>query len=200
MKKPVLLFSTLLLFFMANFQHLNAQEAAIKSRLGEYIEATNSENWDKVLDMVYDKLFETVPKEQMKQLFSQMGTMGLKMEVKEYTIANMSDKMTEEGTDFVIVQYNAHEKLTLNGPQFSNEAVIQQMQTQFKTMYGEDNVTYDKENNAFTLKGTKTMVAATKGGAQDWKFIEYNVTNPMQAQMFEQIIPANVITKLKEKK
>jgi hypothetical protein len=200
MKKQVLLFSTLLLLLLTGFQSLNAQEATIKSRLGDYIEATNTGNWDKVLDMVYDKLFETVPKEQMKQMFSQMGAMGLKMEVKEYTIANMSEKMSEEGTDFVIVEYNADENLTLSGPQFSNDAVIQQMQAQFKTLYGEDNVTYDKESNSFALQGTKIMVAAAKSGSEEWKFIEYNVTNPMQAQMLEQIIPANVISKLKEKK
>jgi hypothetical protein len=200
MKIQVLLFSSLLIFLLAGIQQLSAQEAAIKSRLKTYINATNAEEWDKVLDMVYDKLFETVPKEQMKQLFSQMSTMGLKMEVKEYTIASLSETMKDEGTDFVIVQYNAHEKLTMTGPQFSNEMVIQQMQSQFTTMYGEGNVTYDKESNSFTLQGVKTMLAATASGSSDWKFIEYNVSNPMQAQLFEQIIPANVITKLKEKK
>ncbi len=199
MKKTAILFASLFLFLGAGISKLQAQESAIKSRLNTYIEATNAGEWDTVLDMVYDKLFETVPRDQMKQLFSQMSTMGLKMEVKEYKISKLSETMKEDGTDFVIVNYDADEKLTLSGPQFTNEMVIEQMKTQFTTMYGEGNVTYDKEGNFFALKGQKTMLAVNAGGSDEWKFIEYNVSNPQQAQLFEQIIPANVITKLKAK-
>lgn len=199
MKKHALLFAALLLFIGTGFQTLNAQEAAIKNRLKTYLDATNAGEWDKVLDMVYDKLFETVPRDQMKQMFSQMSSMGLKMEIKDYTVSKMSETMKEDGNTFVIVHYDAQEKLTLNGPQFSNEQVISQMKSQFNTMYGEGNVTYDKESNSFELKGQKTMLAVNASDADEWKFIEYNVSNPMQAQLFQQIVPEKVLTKLQGK-
>ena len=63
MKKQVLLFSSLIIFLLTGIQQISAQDAAINSRLKTYIDATNAEEWDKVLDMVYDKLFETVPKD-----------------------------------------------------------------------------------------------------------------------------------------
>ncbi len=200
MKKQVLLVASLFFILSAGIPTLSAQEAAIKSRLSTYIEATNAGNWDTVLDMVYEKLFDQVPKDQMKQAFSQMSAMGMKMEVQDYTIAKMSDKMQEDGADFVIVEYDAQEKLMLTGPQFSNEAVIEQMKGQFNSIYGADKVSYDKETNTFSLKGQKTMLAVSKDGSDEWKFIEYNTTNPMQAQLFQQIVPEKILTKLKATK
>ncbi len=82
MKKHVFLFASLFFFLGVGTTTLSAQETAIKSGLKTFIEASNAANWDKVLDMHYEKLFEKVNREQIKQGMAQMESMGMKMEIE----------------------------------------------------------------------------------------------------------------------
>lgn len=56
---------------------LSAQDnQAITGRLSEYFEATKAKDWQKVVDMVYPKLFTLVDKSEMVQMFQDMEGNG----------------------------------------------------------------------------------------------------------------------------
>ncbi|MEL7121570.1 MAG: hypothetical protein AAFO07_19135 [Bacteroidota bacterium] len=193
MNKSTLLFA---LFLLLSAFTLSAQNTdVIDDTLEKYIKATNEKDWNAALDLVYEKLFTLAPKEQMLAMFQQMDAMGMSIKMTDYSITNKSEPIEADSSQFVIVNYDSREKLTLNNEAFSGDEMINMMKQQFVMTYGEDGVSWDKESKTFDLKGKKTMLAISKDG-ENWKFIEYKNTDPNQKMIFSQIIPAEVIEAL----
>lgn len=196
--KLVLAASFLTLFLGINTLTAQVDKASIEKRLEAWFDATNSGQWGTLLDMTYDKLFEQVPRQQMEQVFDQMKAMGMEMSVDKYEVNNIGTAIDNENTNFVIVGLSTTENIKLTGSQFQGDQVISMMKQQFAATYGEGNVEYTKEDNSFKLTGNKTLVAIAPNGSTEWKFMEYNKANPMQAQMVKNILPENVLSELEK--
>ena len=122
--------STLLiaLFLTLSSFALSAQNTdIIDSSLDKYIQASNDKDWNTVMDMVYEKLFTIAPKEQMLAMFQQMDAMGMSIQMLEFKVTNKSEPIEADSSQFVIVNYDSREKLTLNNEAFSGDEMINMM-------------------------------------------------------------------------
>lgn len=170
----------------------------IQDRMDLWFEATNNAHWDTILNMTYEKIFEMLPKEQMIKVFDQMKSMGMSATLDKFQASELSEPIMEKDTVYYIVKAATIENIIMSGPQFQTEQVVTAMTQQFNSIYGEENVEYQKEQNTFKLTGNKTLIAVAPKESTEWKFLEYDSKNPMQDQMLKNIFPESVLTALKQ--
>lgn len=185
-KYSILLFLSFLCITRALSQ--NSRES-IEKRADMYFAASEQKDWSAVVGMVYPKLFELVPKEQMIEVFQNIESEGLKMELKDFNIRQISDIVTHEGEKFARIDYNMEMFLQFTSVEYRDAAVQTTVNTNFQNLYGAENVTWNKEDFSFDIKTTKSMFAIADEGTMDWYFIENDSTRPELTNM---IIPEAV--------
>lgn len=184
-------FSFLLLFLAGIFTSHSAQsQGGIEGRLQEYFEATKTQDWEKVVDMLYPPLFELVEKEAMVQMFTDMEGNGMKFSMSDFKARNISEAYAHEGEKFAEVDYTARMNIQFTSEAYKGAEMAKLLQDNFSAIYGAENVTYQAENNSFDILAEKKMLAIAGADNEEWTFIEKNEN--MDASL-KQIIPEEVI-------
>lgn len=171
---------------------VTGHRAEINKVLDIYFEANRNKDFEKIMDMLYPKLFDAVPKEMMLQVFKQMEGEGMDFSINGADIKNISDMVEYEEEKFALVDYVLDMDMKFSGETYSKE-VMGMMKGTFENLYGKENVKYDEENNAFSLKAKNSMFAIADKNSVDWKFIE---NKPQMEAILGQIIPEVVKKKL----
>ena len=192
MKKLITLLF-LLTVAAANSWGQSSETDAIQQRLDEYFQATEAKEWDKVVDMVYPKLFTLVKKEDMVQLFADMEGNGMVFQMKNFKVNSISETADHEGERFALVDYSAGMNIRFTSAAYQDSSMVSVLQASFAATYGEENVRYKKEDNSFDIQAEKTMFAIAPEGSADWAFME---NNPGQEGLLGTLIPEVVREKL----
>lgn len=171
----------------------SSETAAIQQRLDEYFQATEAKDWNKVVDMVYPKLFTLVKKEDMVRLFADMEGNGMVFQMKDFKVNSISEALAHEGERFALVDYSAGMNIRFTSAAYQDSSMVNVLQASFAATYGEENVRYQKEDNSFDIQAEKTMFAIAPEGSADWAFME---NNPGQEGLLGTLIPEVVREKL----
>lgn len=165
----------------------NDYKTVIPKLLTGYFEAINEQKWDAMMDMIYPKLFDIVPRELMMQTFTDALGTGMNMKTDSFMIKNISDLVIHEEEQFAVVYYTGNLILNiLEGSEMDNETALAMLEQTYGTIYGKENITYNKEQKTFTIQSSKSMFAIAAVDTQDWKFIENNEDQPA---LLEQLLP-----------
>ncbi|MCB0586004.1 MAG: hypothetical protein KDD06_11845 [Phaeodactylibacter sp.] len=176
----------------------NNDTKAIQQRLDEYFRATEAKDWNKVVDMVYPKLFNLTTKEDMVQLFADMEGNGMEFQMKNFKVNSISEPVNFEGERFALVNYSAGMNIRFTSQSYQDSSMVNMLQDSFEAAYGRDNVKYNKEDNSFDIQADKTMFAIAPTGSDAWAFME---NNPGQEGALGELIPEAVKEQLgKEEK
>jgi hypothetical protein len=176
---------------------LTAQDGqGITERLGEYFEATKAKDWQKVVDMVYPKLFTLVDKSEMVQMFQDMEGNGMEFQMGEFEIRAISEIASHHGERFALVDYLAVMKIRFTSQADRDPEVQALLQANFEQHYGAENVRYKREDNSFEIRAEKAMFAISDEGSQAWAFIESDSVNEA---LIGAIIPDEIKEKFKNK-
>lgn len=184
---------TLLLFILGLSARGQADAGAIQGRLHEYFKATEAKDWNKVVDMVYPKLFTLVEKEAMVQLFADMEGNGMEFQMKDFQVHKISETVAHEGERFALVGYSAGMNIRFTSAAYQDSSMVSILQASFAATYGDGNVRYNKEDNSFDIQAEKTMFAIAPEGSGEWAFME---NNPGQEGLLGALIPEAVKAKL----
>lgn len=184
---------TLLLFILGLSARGQADAGAIQGRLHEYFKATEAKDWNKVVDMVYPKLFNLVEKEAMVQLFADMEGNGMEFRMKDFQVHKISETVAHEGERFALVGYSAGMNIRFTSAAYQDSSMVSILQASFAATYGDGNVRYNKEDNSFDIQAEKTMFAIAPEGSGEWAFME---NNPGQEGLPGALIPEAVKAKL----
>lgn len=187
---------TILLLFLACTTVARAQsgeETAIRQRLDEYFKATEAKDWNKVVDMVYPKLFDLVEKKDMVQLFADMEGNGMVFQMKDFKVHDISEPVTHEGERFALVGYSAGMNIRFTSAAYRDSSMVETLQSSFAATYGDENVSYNKEDNSFDIQANKSMFAIAPEGSAEWAFME---NNPGQEGLLGALIPEAIREKL----
>lgn len=186
-----------LLLLLAGFTTLawsqNEDANGIQKRLDAYFQATESQDWNAVVDMVYPKLFNLVKKEDMVQLFADMEGNGMSFRMEDFKVNSISPTVAHEGERFALVDYNASMNIRFTSEAYQDSSMVSTLRSSFEATYGADNVRYQKEDNSFDILAEKTMFAIAPEGSTEWSFME---NNPGQEGMLGALIPKAVREKL----
>ncbi|MFK7951114.1 MAG: hypothetical protein AB8G11_26270 [Saprospiraceae bacterium] len=175
----------LLIFSAIGFQ-ATAQELKeeIRKATEEYIEINQKLDVDGIMEKVYPKIFDIVPKEAFKQQYKQLfESEEMLVGFGSFFITDILDKTVKyKGETFGIVRYKFD--MTMK---FKDNSADEYILAAFNEQYGEDKVSYDKETSTFSLNMDSEMFAIKSDGK--WYFLE---NKPELEAIIGQLIPDEV--------
>ncbi len=191
--KKILLFSVLALGMIACSPKSvgnavgNAAKDVVTKGFMNMISLNNEGKWSDVLDMTYPKLFDIAPKEQLLQQFQQMDMLGLKMVTDNVKIGDLSEFIPSGNEEFAKFNYTGVQTISAADP-----SIMPMMKQQLEMAMGADKI---KEADGKLLVDVDQEVYVIKDkGTQKMYFMQ---SSPQMAPMMGQLIPADVLEKLK---
>jgi len=171
---------------------LTAQDAdhraVVSDSLKVYLQANYDKDYDKIMDMVYPRLFDIVAREDMIAMFEGMASEGIEFEISNGQVDKISDVMVQGEERFARVDYRMDMMMRFTGIEYEAEATQDVIHTSFQAQYGEENVS--RKDGAFYITSAKSMIAIAPLDQENWTFMEMNVDQP---QLLEMLLPAEVI-------
>lgn len=190
MKHITALFITFLL--IANL-HAQDQEA-IKKEAQKYYDIMESQDLVKSLDLVYPKLYDIVPRQQMEEAFKGILNTGIfNLRLEDFKIIKISNTTEKDGVKYALVTYS--QKISMQLVEKMEQSVIDKMLVSFKENYGDKNVTYNAATTTFVINHPTSMFAINDPNyGSTWTFLENKAE---MNELLPQIIPAEVVKALK---
>uniref|UniRef100_UPI0040498123 hypothetical protein n=1 Tax=Flavobacterium sp. TaxID=239 RepID=UPI0040498123 len=182
MKKSILLFAFLI---SATFS-VNAQDlASLKVEAKKAYESSANMNYDAIFETTYPKVFNIIPKEQMKEMFEQMMSneqFTLKLIQVEPNLSFGTIKKIGEQT-FCMVDHDNVMEMNFIAPVEDAETMVEL----FKSSMEAKEVTYNKESNTFTIKLRSTLIAVADDLTNNnWKFLNKDKENKLFSMIFDE--------------
>ena len=170
----------------------------IRKTFEEYSHAFKQKNYEKVVNFLYPKIFEYIPKDLMlkglKNMESDPGTITT---MDSFSVTNISEIFQWNGIKYALINYRFKMTIVENPEKSeSKEDEFDVMDAMYKMlilMYGKENVVFDKENNKFEINGAGKMYAIYDPAYKGWKFIE---KKDKSKSMLLMILPEEVLEKL----
>lgn len=187
MKAKALFFA----FFIFQTLAVLAQDmSSLKTEALRSYKAGVALNFDAIFETTYPKVFEIIPKEQMKTMMGQM------MENEQFSIKLVEvepnflfgELKKIEGKTFCMVNYNNAMTMRFKEPVEDAEAMVDI----FKSSMEADLVTYDKLSDTFRIEMRSTLIAVADDETKNqWKFLNKDKENKLFSMIFnEKIVKA----------
>lgn len=148
---------------------------SLQQKAREMYEVTVNNDYDKILDYTYPKIFELVPREQMKEILSSLFN-SPELEVTildtppEFTYGDI--KKINDGY-YCLVQHNLSMKMV-----FAEKIAVDQQAVLVQGMkkaMATDKVTFDEKENAITIHKRAEMIAVSDSyTVNKWSFANNN--------------------------
>lgn len=145
-----------------------------------------SMNYDAIFETTYPKVFDIIPKEQMKQMMEQMmETEQFAIKMVETTPNFTFSEIKKVGTkNFCMVDHDNVMQMTFVEPMGED---VNMMIDIFKTSMEATEVTFDEATNSFTIKLRATLIAvADEVTNNKWKFLNKDKENRLFAMIFDE--------------
>ena len=163
-----------------------------------FVEANNSEG---VINYMHPKVFETLPKEQMKAGMDQMlDNKEMKIEFLSSTINSMTDIIEHENSSYVNIDYTNEMKMIFlsekGKPVEEQKAFMDFMKKTMDSQFGKENVKRDAENLALVITVKSDLFAIHNKTFNGWKFVG---NDDAMTAVINSIIPEKVRLALSKK-
>ncbi len=182
MKKLILL-SVLLITSVSLFAQ---DKKSLEERANQMYAYTASEQYEKLLDLTYPKLFTIIPKEKMVEILQRMT----KGEGFTITIAptppnfKFGDIKKIEDGYYSVIGHDLSMKMKFDEPVTDEE--LELLLPTFKENLKTDNVTFDKTDNSFSiLKKSQAVAILDKSTNGKWTFVN-NSDGPIKTRLFSE--------------
>lgn len=181
------------LLVVINFTaHAQTENATIEKEYKRYNDLMIARDFDKVLDYTHPALFESYPRDQVKQGLEQIfNNPQMKIELGQPKLSEFAAVKQIEGKYYIRfkniqttkMRFGFIEDQTGADKDNSVNALKQNLTTQF----GENTVSYDAQTGFFTINATSKMLAYSED-KKTWKFVD--IGNAQLRPILEKFIPA----------
>jgi len=187
------LFLTLVLSLSLTMQG-QVDKKTLKAETLKYFSFVESNNSEGVINYMHPKVFETLPKEQMKAGMDQMlDNKDMKIEFLSSTIDNMTDIVVHENNSYVNINYTNKMKMVFlsekNKPVEEQKTFMDFMEKTMDSQFGKKNVFLDAENLALIIIVKSDLYAIYNEEFDGWKFVG---NDDAMATVINSIIPEKV--------
>jgi len=191
-KKLKLIISSLTIFIsLMGFGQEKDVNSEIRKDFTDYFNLISEKKIDSALDYSNPKLFELIPRDEMKSLMEAV----YKMPNIEYKTGNLTflkfDELKKIENDNY-VKFYIISPIEMKFKDIENtEEQISKMTKNFETKFGVGNVNFDKETGFYKINAEKIIIASSNDNLVDWKFV--TVDNPKMKFLLEKIIPSELL-------
>ena len=184
--------TTLTLFFcVIGFGQGVEVQSEIKEDFSNYYKLISEKKIDDALNYLNPKLFELIPREQMKNLMETVYKMpNIEYKTGIPTFLKFEELKKIENENYV--KFFIISPIEMKFKDIENtEEKISQMTKNFEMKFGAGNVKFDKESGFYKINAEKIIIANSKNNLSEWKFV--TVDNPKMKILLEKIIPSELI-------
>ena len=158
----------------------------LKVEIEKIYQATVVLDYDAILDATYPKVFEIVPKEQMKEVLKSTfnGGEGIKIKLlptqPEFSFGEI---FKIDNQSFCLVDHNLSMQLTMDEKMEDVEMMI----SIFKSALETEKVTFDEQTNTFTIHKRSTMIGIYDEFTNNsWKFLNKDKNNVLANKLLSE--------------
>lgn len=175
-----------ILFLFVSVSLFAQDKKSLEERANKMYEYTASQQYEKLLDYTYPKLFTLIPKEKMVEALRGMT----KGEGFTITIApppanfKFGEIKKIDDAHYCVLTHNLSMKMTFTEPVGDEELKL--LLPSFKEAMKTDNVTFDKKDNSFTIiKASQAIAVFDKLSNNQWTFVN-NTEGPIKGMLFSE--------------
>jgi hypothetical protein len=182
---------TILAFFqtLISFGQVDVNNE-IKKDFNDYFNLIAERKIDDALSYSNPKLFEIIPKEQMKSLMEAVYKMpNIEYKTGIATFLKFEELKKIENTNYVKFYIISPIEMKFTDIENTDEKVAQ-MTKNFEAKFGVGNVGFDKESGFYKIKAEKIIIASSDNEV-DWKFV--TIDNPKMKTLLENFIPKELL-------
>jgi len=163
----------------------------IETDFNEYYKLISLKNIEKALDYTNPKLFDIIPREQMKSLMEtvyKMPDIEYKTGMPSYLKFESVKKI--DNVNYVKFYIISPIEMKFTDTEMTPEKVIQ-MTKSFEAKFGAGKVIYDDKTGFFKINAEKIIIANSNDNLKDWTFL--TVDNPKIRILLEKIVPSELL-------
>jgi hypothetical protein len=168
MKKSIT-FLLLLTTVIFSYGQKESTREIFEKDIKEFLEATNKKDWDKINGIMYPRTFEFFSKQKMITIMDLPEKMGMSIDRNYIKVDSISDIVNSGKEKFYMIYYSFICEVIISDS--LKLASIDRVKGLFKRVYGEENVSYNDEENLFTFNSQSRMIAIAYKKSSDWKYI-----------------------------
>lgn len=163
----------------------------IKNDFNDYYNLISERKIDEALNYSNPKLFEIVPREQMKKLMEAVYKMpNIEYKTGIATFLKFEELKKIENVNYV--KFYIKSPIEMKFTDIENtEEKITQMTKNFEAKFGVGNVAFDEESGFYKINAEKIIIASSDNELLDWKFV--TVDNPKMKILLENFIPKELL-------
>jgi len=163
----------------------------IKNDFNDYYNLISERKIDEALNYSNPKLFEIVPREQMKKLMEAVYKMpNIEYKTGIATFLKFEELKKIENVNYV--KFYIKSPIEMKFTDIENtEEKITQMTKNFEAKFGVGNVVFDEESGFYKINAEKIIIASSDNELLDWKFV--TVDNPKMKILLENFIPKELL-------
>ncbi|MEL1246272.1 hypothetical protein AAEO56_18505 [Flavobacterium sp. DGU11] len=183
--KKLILFSLLLIASLNTFAQ---DKKSLEQRAVLNYSYTASEQYEKLLDLTYPKLFSVIPKDKMVEVLKRM-TKGDGFTISIAPVAPnfaFSEIRKIDEAYYSVLTYDLTMKMRFTEP--VGEQELAQLLPSFKTAMKTEDIIFDKKDNSFTIiKKSQSVAVYDKLSNNQWTFVN-NTDGPIKGLVFSEKI------------
>ncbi|HRP02804.1 MAG TPA: hypothetical protein PLE30_09175 [Candidatus Kapabacteria bacterium] len=199
MNKHLLIAIFSIIAILVPLNQLSAQQEIIdkmQADLTSYSKAFNDHNWVELVEFLYPKLFEFNSKESTIAEMSKPDNTGLTMKMNDMKIIKISKPIHNNNEILYHLFYNVTLNVLIDA---SFIPQVEMMHNMFKSEYGKDNVTFDKNTNRFKIKATLRMLAITQNEGKSYYYLDNEKgNNEFLSTLFDKTVVQEILKAEKE--
>lgn len=166
---------TLLLLLLAVSNGFSQTRESLKARTEKMFAATNAFDLKGVMDLTYNKIFETVDRKTLEEAMAGVFNneyMSIDF-VNPKATFDYSDIKEIEGKKFSVIKYRNAMKMTLK--QKPDPATAQGILEGLKSSGKYSSVTFDEASGSFLIEGDAVLIAVADASTKnEWEFVNYD--------------------------
>ncbi len=169
MKKAIFLFA--LLGSLAATAQKKAADPNLSTRLQQYGQLTLSHQYDKLIDYIYPRTFELVPREMLVDAMTAMfaDTSILKVSIDTAYVIGYHSPYKYKGGIYQKLDYVT--KMSMVYTDSSADSLTNLTLGLFQLKYGEANASYNPDTRAYQIKTTESMLAIRDSYSPEWTLL-----------------------------
>jgi hypothetical protein len=191
-RKPFIILVALLIAFTS--RGYTQTNAALNSRLDQFIKATSTFDVDRCLDLTYPRLYEFAPRSQMKKaLQSVFENEMLNMSIDSAAVDKVSPVFVFKNGQYAKVTYSFVMRMGFKSDT-AGLVMAKKVLPAMKKTYGTANVRIDEQHGGLAINRSSAMAAIKNSYSKDWTFIEIKEDDPLT----DKLLGKELLTKFQQ--